>query len=133
MHGNHHSGKKNGFSLLELMVVLVIIATLLALAIPNYKASFADADQTMAKVKLLEWVNDLENEFRAHQTYDVPAAHLWKQTNDSPAISYAISVEQHGYVVSARLVKSPTQLELIINHLGEQTHQLLGQTHSGWP
>ncbi|MBS1816008.1 MAG: prepilin-type N-terminal cleavage/methylation domain-containing protein [Acidobacteria bacterium] len=49
----HNSERETGFTLLELMVVMIIIATLAALAVPAYRAQVRKAQEAVLREDLL--------------------------------------------------------------------------------
>lgn len=60
---------KNGFSFIEILFVLIIIAILVAIAIPSYQDSITKAKRTDAKIALFDLANKLEYYYRQHHTY----------------------------------------------------------------
>jgi prepilin-type N-terminal cleavage/methylation domain-containing protein len=69
--------KSDGFTLTELLIVLVIIAILAGIAIPRYMASTVKAKQTEAQ-ELLHQIYLLERSyFQIHDEYWIPRAGLY--------------------------------------------------------
>jgi type IV pilus assembly protein PilE len=58
-----------GFSLIELMIALVIVAIIAAIALPNYKDSVVKSRRTEAKAALLDLQNRMERFFIDHNSY----------------------------------------------------------------
>lgn len=50
----------NGFSLIELMMVIAVVAILVTLSYPSYVGFIRKADRTEARVDLLDWANRQE-------------------------------------------------------------------------
>ena len=62
------AGKK-GFTLVELMIVVAIVAILVALALPNYTRYIFKANRGEAQQLLLNWANNEEIWRASHTTY----------------------------------------------------------------
>jgi type IV pilus assembly protein PilE len=60
---------KKGFSLIELMIVITIVALLVGLALPSYKHYVRKANRGEAQELLLNWANNQEIWRAAHTTY----------------------------------------------------------------
>ena len=64
-----HSAVRKGFSLVELMIVIAIVAILVALALPSYGAYVRKANRAEAQQLLLNWANNQELWRATHTTY----------------------------------------------------------------
>lgn len=62
-----HKSKRKGFSLIELMTVVAIVAVLVALALPSYTRYVRKANRGEAQQLLLNWANNQEI-WRANDT-----------------------------------------------------------------
>jgi len=62
-------GKKNGFTLIELMIVVVVAALLVAIAIPNYTAYVKRSHRAHAKAALLRNAQWMERVATAQGAY----------------------------------------------------------------
>lgn len=65
-----HNTEIKGFSLVELMIVIAIVAILVALALPSYSAYIRKANRAEAQQLLLNWGNNQELWRATHTTYD---------------------------------------------------------------
>lgn len=65
---NRKTGSK-GFSLIEVMIVIVIVALLVALAVPSYTHYVRKANRGEAQQLLLNWANNQELWRAANTTY----------------------------------------------------------------
>jgi type IV pilus assembly protein PilE len=68
---NHscNSGQAGGFTLVELMIVIVIASTLLAIAIPSYLDKVRKSRRVEAKTALLDLAGREERFFNTNNTY----------------------------------------------------------------
>lgn len=60
---------KNGFTLVELMIVVAIVGILAAIAIPSYQDSVKKSRRADAKGALLNFANSMERHFTEVNTY----------------------------------------------------------------
>ncbi len=63
------SRKMTGFSLIELMIVLIIVAVLTTIAIPSYRQHIVRARRTDGKAALLDLATRLERFYVTHHSY----------------------------------------------------------------
>lgn len=124
-----------GFSLIELLIVLVIIGILAGLAIPSYMASTVKAKQTEAK-ELLHQIYLMERSFyQNHDRYWIPRPGLKANKVDQFAFDsigveimksaryiYSITGDQDKFIATAvadRLDDDPAIDKWQIDHTGE--------------
>lgn len=67
-HGNYHEG--NGFSLVELMIAVAVIALLVTLSYPSFIHYVLKADRTNAQMTLQDWANRQEIWRADHPSYN---------------------------------------------------------------
>jgi type IV pilus assembly protein PilE len=61
--------KSKGFTLIELMIVLVVVAILAAVAYPSYRESVKKGNRRAAQAEMMEIVNREHQFFIANRTY----------------------------------------------------------------
>lgn len=76
-----HTNHKRGFSLVELMIVVAVIAILVALALPSYSRYVRKANRGDAQSLLLNWANNQEI-WRANDTNYAAAGEIPKPSHD---------------------------------------------------
>ena len=86
---------QNGFTLIELMIVVVVVAVLSSLAYPSYQEFVAKAKRTEGKAALLDAAQALERHFTNDNTYpsSLSTAGVRTYSGDSAAkAAYTIAI-----------------------------------------
>jgi len=93
--------KSKGFTLIELMIVVVIIGILAAIAIPRFMSTSAKAKQAEAK-GLLKQIYTMERSYyQEHGTYTNDIAALGVEVMGSAWYSYTIVVNGTNFLATA--------------------------------
>lgn len=97
------STKKNiaGFSLIELMIVVAIIAILATIAYPSYRDSVRKANRGDAQGKLLENVNFMERVFTQSNSYVLGALVLPHTSAESYNLGFSAGPTATTYTLNA--------------------------------
>jgi type IV pilus assembly protein PilE len=83
-----HKASKKGFTLVELMIVIAIVAILVALALPSYARYIRKANRGEAQQLLMNWANNQEI-WRANDTNYATIGELPVPTHDRYDFSLA--------------------------------------------
>lgn len=94
--GNHH-----GFSLIELMVVVVIVAVLATIEYPSYRESVRKTKRAEGRAALMESMQQQERYYSQNGSYLVFSASTangfkWYSSNSAAASSYELSATACG-------------------------------------
>jgi len=73
--GNSHAGQR-GFTLIELMIVVAIIAIFAAIAYPSYQRAILKSRRADAKTALLDLASRQERFFTTHNAYGTKPSQL---------------------------------------------------------
>jgi type IV pilus assembly protein PilE len=135
--------KKNGFSLIELMIAVGIVGILAAIAIPSYSAYVKRANRTDATRALTFTAQALERCYSQNFTYAVatcPAAAVSPTTSPQGYYSITITVTAgppQTYSLTAVPVLSPqtgdtTCTSFTVDNTGLQSATPAGNTQTCW-
>ncbi len=97
MRAGKHVAIKSGFSLLELMIVLVIISLLLLLAYPNYQRYLKKQNRLSAYAEIIEVAAKIERETLFIRNYEKAVDNLFTLPinipSDSKVTTYRLSIK----------------------------------------
>ncbi|UNK56712.1 type IV pilin protein [Pseudoxanthomonas daejeonensis] len=110
-------GPVAGFTLIELMVVVAVVAILASIAIPAYQEQIRKSRRAQAKADLVEYMQVAERRFTVDNSY----ADFVLPTNQSPREANATA----RYVLAAS-TQTPTELVLTATAQGPQTEDRCG-------
>lgn len=135
--------RARGFTLIELMVVVVIAAVVLSFAIPSYLQSVLKSHRIDAKNALLDLAAREERYYSVNNSYTTTATALnYSSTTTFPftlstgdySISATVTASPPGYALTATPVagsaqaKDTTCYEYTLNNLGTQANLNSGGT-----
>ncbi|CTP84289.1 hypothetical protein XTPLMG728_0504 [Xanthomonas translucens pv. poae] len=126
------AGPGNGFTLIELMIVVAVIAILAAIAYPSYTAHVVKARRATAASCLMERGQDMERYYTTHLTYvSAPALTQCDGVTDFYTLSFNGSVSAKAYSLQAvpkgaQLTRDTKCGTLYLNQKGERTASVSG-------
>jgi len=114
---------KKGFSLIELMIVISVVAILVTLSYPSYVNFIRKADRAEAQVELLDWTNR-QQVWRA----DHPSYNTGINPTDTEFYEYTIVATDTSFTLTATALNGQTADKedgvscstLTLNHAGMQ-------------
>ncbi|HJT97123.1 MAG TPA: type IV pilin protein [Rhodanobacteraceae bacterium] len=135
--------KHRGFTLIELMIVVVIVAILAAIAYPSYQEQIRKTRRGQAKADLMEITQALERKFTVDRDYSAPAF-TWpftKSPRDAADGSqyYDLSFEGAAGATTYTIKAVPANAQagdrcgtLQIDNLGQKQHSAGDDDYCGW-
>jgi type IV pilus assembly protein PilE len=121
--------KESGFTLLELLFTLAIIAVLFNFAYPSYQSSIARSNRAKAKVEIMIIAHKIEKYYLENEiALNISSAKFLPKLNKNAPYEYQISFEKpekKGYIIKAipkreQSVNDPQCQILSFNHKGQK-------------
>ena len=107
------SSKRNGFSLIEVMIVLAIIGILTAVAFPSYQTYITRSSRAAAQTELLELANLQEKIYLNTTSYSVSVTAAYNGRSDGGLGLTPGTTADGKYTLSITPNAIPTQTYLI--------------------
>ena len=127
--------RARGFTLIELMITVAIVAILAAIALPSYQYAVTKSRRTVAQGCLTEAAQKLERWYTTNLTYaDFPAAQL-ACSESSNAAHYAVAFSGTPTVTAYTVTMTPNAAQaasdkdcgtMSINQAGAKTASVVG-------
>jgi type IV pilus assembly protein PilE len=147
-HTNRRRGidvsRNRGFTLIELMIVVVIVAVLAAIAYPSYQEQIKKTRRSQAKADLMETTQGFERQFTMSRDYTTYTSDKWTFTTsprDAAAGSqyYDLSLDGDATATSYKLKAVPANSQagdrcgtLTIDSTGKKTHSAGDDDYCAW-
>lgn len=116
-----------GFTLMEVLITMAIIAILAAIAIPNYTAYIVRSNRSEARQQLLEAAAFLQRSFTQNNQYPNALPATMQQSPATGTARYNIAIANPGGNATFTLTATPTGTmagdacgNLTVTHTGER-------------
>lgn len=141
MTGKHPA---NGFTLIELMIVVAVVAILAAIALPSYQDSVRKSRRGQAKADMVEYAQRAERFHTINNTYvgfnTIPAAPLPvvspREAGATPAYRLDYAATQNTFTITAQPLGGQLNdtrcLDLSINQANVKTENGSGTLSDCW-
>jgi len=96
--------RPRGFTLIELMIVVAVVAILASIALPAYNDSVRKSRRGQAKADLVEYAQMLERYHSVNNTYedfDLPVNQSPREAGATPRYALGLVTQPNTFVISA--------------------------------
>jgi type IV pilus assembly protein PilE len=129
---NNRRNKSNsaaGFTLIELMIVVAVVAILAAIAVPSYNESVRKTHRAQAKADIVEYAQSAERYFTTNNSFTgftLPSSSSPRETGATPRYALTLASTASTYTITATPVSGSSQASdrcgtLSINQAGVKT------------
>jgi type IV pilus assembly protein PilE len=123
--------RARGFTLLEVMITVAIVATLAAVALPSYRDQIARGKRSDVQTALVEDAAYLQRYYAANNTYPVtgsltPTLPAATSPRDGTTVNYNITIDQANTTATTFLLKAAPAGTMATDKCGTFTYDNLG-------
>ena len=129
--------RNRGFTLIELMIVVVIVAILAVIVFPSYTRQVQKARRAQAKADLTELATGLEREFTNNRSFSGYTLGFTTSPRDGNVVAYNIAgvIGTNAYVLTATAAgpqASDLCGNLTLDQTGARTHTTGDDADCNW-
>lgn len=134
------AGRQSGFTLIELMIVVAVLAILTAIAVTSYRSSAVKARRGAATACLMEAAQFMERSYTINMTYVVggfPALGCAAEQSEHYAFGFSAAPDADSYTLQATPINAQLSADtrcgtLTLDNLGVKTESGTASVEDCW-